>query len=413
MFRRVNEGIILIILVFLFWSCAKKVEPPSVVIWTGMVNQSEIEMLRGLAKEFRDSTGVEVKVFTVPFSDLQNKFQIAAPTGQGPDIITGPQDWIGIFGAANLILPLPEGFLTSEEERDFLPLSLAGMSYEGKRDGLPLTVEAIAIIYNKNLLPTLPSTMEELLKEAVSLTDKEKGKFGFLFDITNFYYCYPFFSARGAYAFGYDKEKGYIPEDLGLCGPQAVEAATLLYDLMSGKYKLIPLGTNYDSMQSEFMGEKVAMIINGPWAVGDYKKAGINYGVMPFPPFKDGKYPHPLVGVLGVMVNKKAKHINEALKFVKFMNSLENQLKIYKALQRIPARRSAWQDPAIANDPDMQAFIKSAELGEPMPNIPVMSCIWQPMAEELTLIVKGQVPPDEGINIACRRMKAAIERLLR
>jgi arabinogalactan oligomer/maltooligosaccharide transport system substrate-binding protein len=52
--------------------------------------------------------------------------------------------------------------------------------------------------------------------------------------------------------------------------------------------------------------------------------------------------------------------------------------------------------------------IKSASLGEAMPNIPAMSVVWQPMANALQTLVQGKSTPAQAAADAQKAIAQAI-----
>ena len=178
--RRIIPGIILLAIVLvLLPSCQGDSGPaPDLVLWTGMGDQ-ELAVLRKITEEFNVKNGLHVSIVKVPFNELKIKYQIAAPAGQGPDLVIGPQDWIGAMATADIIEPLTPGELTDEQKEGYNPKSLESMTYQGKMYGLPMLMETLAIIYNKKLVSKPPETMEELIQAAVDYKAGDKDRFGF------------------------------------------------------------------------------------------------------------------------------------------------------------------------------------------------------------------------------------------
>ncbi|MED3748082.1 ABC transporter substrate-binding protein, partial [Geobacillus stearothermophilus] len=46
----------------------------------------------------------------------------------------------------------------------------------------------------------------------------------------------------------------------------------------------------------------------------------------------------------------------------------------------------------ITNDPLIAGFAEQIQYGEPMPNVPEMSQVWEPMSNALQFIAKGENP---------------------
>ncbi|HNB53583.1 MAG TPA: extracellular solute-binding protein, partial [Anaerolineales bacterium] len=70
-------------------------------IWA---DDTRAAVLVELADEFLAAYNVEVVVEEV--SGIRDQFIIAAPAGEGPDIIVGAHDWIGSLIASGLLAPI-------------------------------------------------------------------------------------------------------------------------------------------------------------------------------------------------------------------------------------------------------------------------------------------------------------------
>ena len=359
------------------------------VVWTAF-KDSEIPVLRRAADAFEAAEGVPVRLIRVPFQELQPKVQVSVPVGQGPDLVTGPHDWIGNFAQANMVAPVE---LDSNALAPYLPVSLQAMRYRDKLYGLPVSVSTLGLVINKRLVPQAPASMTELLAQAHALT--HDGAYGFLFDDTDFFFAYPFFGGYGAYIFA-PGASGPDPFRLGLDTPDAIRAATFLADLhRSG---LVPVGTKKESASSLFREGRCAMTITGPWALQDYREKKIDYQFMPIPVLDNGKWPQPLVSVDGVMLTRSSRDPALATRLMLALTGCNAEVELNLSAGRIPARADAQADPRVAANPDVPAIGASVEKGIPMPAIPAISQVWGPMGDALTLITSGQAPPEAQLK---------------
>lgn len=446
---------------FILSGCGKKEDRNRLVIWTDM---NETKSLSAATGRFTARTGVPVTIVRVPLIELQPKYQVAAPVRHGPDIVTGPHNWIGPFATAGLISPVE---LTQEEIQKYLPVSLKVMSFEGKLYGLPVSVEAPGLIYNKKFISRPPETMKELIETAQEIDSGKYGDVkGFMYEMADFYFSWAFFGGYGAYIFK-DTPQGLDPHDVGLDTPEAVKAAQFILDFVK-KYHLMEQGMTKDIADGRFLDNKLAMTFNGPWTLVNYKKQGISYGFAPLPKLDNGKYPSPLVSVLGAMLNKETRHRELAIELLKEICSKESQIDIYLEGGRIPSRLDAQDDPRLAlqavlkedtepqgmenagslkntgrtasssDEPDtgyralsligglsyalditfipnseVKGILDSAGVGTPMPNIPAFTQVWQPMKEALQLITMEKLTPQEALRMEVDRIRKDITRMMR
>lgn len=378
----------------------------AVKVWTGM--DAEYPTLLKQCDEFTKATGIKVDVLKVPYNDLRNKFLIAAPAGLGPDIVLGPQDWEGALATAGMLDPIPEGTINEDE---FFPVALDSVKFNGQMYQAPLCMECIAIFRNKDLLPQRPNTMKELIDKAQKIQKDSDGKIrGFYFEVKNLYFSLPFLTAEGSYLLGKDENGNYIPTDIGLNTPGTLKGVEFLRDLVS-KYKLIPLGATNNISQTIFREGKAAMVVDGPWFLLDVKKDNkINYAIDPFPITDSGNIPKPVLGVQGFMLNKYAKHRDEATKLISFLESDEKVAEMSMASGRPPAKVASLE--LCKDNPDILAFAQICTNATPMPTHPAVSQVWEPTGQSLDLITKGQVEPDAELKSNYDRIVQKIELML-
>lgn len=415
-FRRNGPGIsglatiiaVIFIGVLFLSSCGGETGPePDLVMWTGMGGE-ELEVLKDLTREFNEETGLYVSIINVPFNELKIKYQIAAPAGQGPDLITGPQDWIGFLATADLIDSLGPTEFTAKQQAMFNPVALENMRYNGQIYGMPFFLETLAIIYNPDLVEYEPQSMEELLQVASEFNDPDEGKYGFFFEITNFYFSWPFIAGYGGEIFGTTGGKLDVTE-IKLNSPQTVEAMRFLASFKD-RYELIPEGATTDMMNGIFFNRNMMFCLNGPWMLGELKKQNLSYDVMPLPPLPNGKMPRPFVGVQGILLNKNTRNRSLAVKFMHYLNKPENQKRLCLAAGRIPSRRDTLE--LIQNEDAILKYAKAAEYGTPLPNHPAMNAVWEPMNEALTHIVNEGKDPEEVLSRQVKRIKEDIKLMM-
>lgn len=215
------------------------------------------------------------------------------------------------------------------------------------------------------------------------------GKFGFLVDLTNAYANYGIFSAYGSYIFKNNAGTLNV-KDVGVGNAGALKAVTLLNDLRY-KYKLVPEGVSNDVVKSAFVDGRAAMIITGPWDMGDIKKAGIQYGIttLPTPPGATSKW-SPFVGVQGVVLNAYGKNKNASAQFAKLLITSTSQVSFNQAGGRIPVSLAARTK--LKADPVVTGFGKAISAGTPMPNVPQMGSVWGPWGSAVSQSVQKPNP---------------------
>jgi len=127
---------------------------------------------RGLAevgKKFEKDLGVPVKV-EAP-EGATDKFQAAAQTGKGPDIMFWAHDRIGEWADAGLLKPLT---ISEDIKVEFIPMSWDAVTHNKQVWGYPLALEAVSLIYNKKYVTGKPPAQ---LSEIAGLAKELKAKY--------------------------------------------------------------------------------------------------------------------------------------------------------------------------------------------------------------------------------------------
>jgi maltose/maltodextrin transport system substrate-binding protein len=371
---------------------ARAAEAGKLLVWIN--GDKGYNGLQKIGDAFAEKSGVQVMVEHP--EDAPGKFQQAAAAGKGPDIWCWPHDRIGEWIQGGLIVPVTP----SKAIKDGIdPKAWSAFTVGGKIWGYPLPVEAIGLIYNKDLVPTPPKTFDEVMKLDKALS--AKGKKAILWDYNTPYFSWPLLAANGGYVFARKADGDLDPSKVGVNNAGALKGAELLATLI--QKGVMPKGANYAAMEAGFAKGEIAMMINGPWAWDNARKAGINFGVARIPAVgsKPGK---PFVGVLGCMVTGPSQNKDIAKEF------LENSVLTLDGLKTInadvalgtPANKALFKE--LSADANIKATMDNAQVGEPMPNIPEMGKFWAALQSALENITNGRQPPKEALDGAAARI---------
>jgi len=341
-------------------------------VWDSEGNEGD--WLKKVIKDFTQLYGVEVTYEPVTHTDSPTKLKTDGPAGLGADVFSAPHDKVGDMVSSGLIYP--NDVLNPDE---FLDASVQGTSYDGVWYGYPDAIETYALFYNKDLIAEPPETFDELIEFSKEFTDISKNQYGFMMEVANFYYIYSFIGGYGGYVFG---NNGSDSSDIGLNSSGAVEGMKFHQSLK----EILPLNTadiNYDIKNSLFNEGKLALNIDGPWAVLGHKDAGVNFGVAPLPVLPNGKHPTSFSGIRAFYVNSYTKYPNAAKLLAKYLTSSDLLADRFESTSQIPPRKDLLQSPSIKGDPISAAFLEQAQYAQAMPNIPEMASVWVPMATAL------------------------------
>ena len=232
---------------------------------------------------------------------------------------------------------------------------------------------------------------------------KNKNKFGIFWESANAYFAHAFLAMDGGYVFG---KNGSDAKDIGIANDGAVkglEAMVKLREISADNSGDI----NYGTMMGLFQEGKAATMINGPWALGDLKKAGTKYGVVALPTY-NGKNLPSFSGVRIAAVSTYSKFPKAAQLFADFITSKEMLLERFKMTGQIPPMKELLNAPEIAGNADVKPFLEQAQYAVPMPAIPEMKYFWTPVGAALAESWDGKTTAKVALETAKKTMEEAI-----
>jgi len=363
-------------------------EDGKIVIWMG-AGKGDAN-LQAVGDKFAAELGVDVVVEVVD-PGLTDKFQQAASTGDGPDIVLWAHDRFGEWAAGGLITPVDPG---ADFQSGVLDSAWDAVSFDGKIWGYPVSVEAIGLVYNTDLVQTPPATFEEI--KDMALPD---GVAPILWDYTNTYFTMPMLMAGGGYAFQ-KVEGSFDGTKTGVNNAGAIAGGDVLKSLFDDG--VLPQGVDYGVMDGAMAKGETAMVINGPWSWGGYTDAGINIAVAPIPTV-GGKVSPPFLGVYSAAVNAASPNADLAIELLENYMLTDEGLAAWNADSALGALADKSAG-AAQSDPKVGATLANAAVGIPMPSNPEMGAFWSAMGPALGNIATGAQSPADALNDAAARI---------
>jgi arabinogalactan oligomer/maltooligosaccharide transport system substrate-binding protein len=256
---------------------------------------------------------------------------------------------------------------------------------------LPLNYKVITLIYNKKLLKAAPKTTAELVKVGQSLTSKAGGTFGLAWAYNDFYYVASLLNGFGGGVFA----AGAKPT---MNRAENLKALELLRSW--GKAGFMPSEPSVALITALFNGGKAAMVLSGPWFLGEVaKEVDVGLALLPAISEAGGQPMRPWMTVEGVFIAAPSKQKEAAFEFVKYATDLEAARVMALEGRQTPALRAIYDDPRVKADAVLVAFRKQVEVAVPMPNLPEMTMVWSPATTALAKVNAG-VSPREAMEVA-------------
>lgn len=312
-------------------------ETVELALWHKWGNGHEREVLEELIKQF-ESENPGIKITQTPVTD-NTKFLSAISAGNPPDIIDlDATTVLGEWANKGILMPLDDLIAQDKIDKNaFIPAAWKAVTFEDKVYAMPFVAFNEGLLYNKKMFKEAgldpdrpPETLEELVAYADKLTkvdaDGNIQQMGFLpaWPISHL-------QTSLAWLFGgdfYDVEKKEITAN----DPAIAEALAWEREFYT-KYtpqkvqNFITSSGQYLTAQDLFESGKLAMTIDGPWAIRfiqeNVKDVDQNVGAayIPYPE----KHPENK-GVSYIDVNPQiipvgAQHPKEAWKFISWLTT--------------------------------------------------------------------------------------------
>lgn len=389
-----------------------------VTIWYDGTEEASVKILE---KDFEKlHTDIDLQFEIVPYSDLSTKEMTACQASKGPDIMWQSYAWTNSFAKMGLLMSYSDYLAESDAvdlENDFDPVALELGTVNDKVYGLPWSMEAMCLVYNKQMFKDAgldpespPKNWEEVIDYAQKLTVDKDGdgtvdQYGYGLVGNNqgntwFRFIPELWSTGGQVA---NKEM----TESTLNSPEAIEAITYYTDLLI-KYHAAPessVSNGSAEVRTLFNNQNVAMYIDGQSAVKNIQNDApdIDVGVALWPG-KEG----PLNAGLGgyyIATPKNAANPDDAWTFIEHFLSKEVQEYFPNAF---PANLKA-RDTDRFNDEISQVFasqLKNTANFQPLSDTPAAQEI---ILTAIQSILAGVSTPEEALNTAKESLDATLQ----
>lgn len=355
-------------------------KPESLHMWVNN-EDPQLDAYEEITARFEEEYDIQVDITPYEMLEQLDGMSLDGPAGQGPDLFFQPHDRMGDIYLQGLAAELE--FTEDQQSRldEYNEEAVQAFSYEGEQYGIPAVVETYALFVNNELVPEAPETMDELMDIARDLTDG--STYGFMMNAGDLYFTYPFITADGGYIFGQDADGVYDPSDIGLNTPEAVSAVEMIQSWFDEG--LMPPGTDLEVADSLFMDGQLGMVVNGPWAIPDYRDAigEENLEIVELPT-QNGENLNSFSGNKGWLVNYYTENQYWATELALFLTNEESSTTYFEMAGELPAHTGVEID-----DEFMAPIFAQTQHAHPMPNIPEMSQVWEPMGDALQFVQQG------------------------
>ncbi|MEE1792483.1 extracellular solute-binding protein [Streptomyces sp. BE308] len=371
----------------------------TVTWWDTSTVGSEDKVFKKLAEGFEEKhPKVDVKYVNVPFGEAQNKFKNAAQAGAGaPDVIRSEVAWTPEFADLGYLAPL-DGTSALKNQDDFLKQAAASTKYKDKTYAVPQVIDSMGVFYNKKIFKEagvdVPTTIDDLKTVSKKIKDKT-GKTGLYLRGDDAYWFLSFLYGEGGDLVDASSKSVTVDQ------PEGVKAFKVVEDLVESGAAKTDATDGWENMQSAFKDGKVAMMINGPWAVADTLagnefKDKDNLGIAPVPAGSAAQGAPQ--GGHNLAVYAGSKNLDASYAFVEYMTSVQSQATTAGELNLLPTRTSAYAKQEAVDSEIVGFFKPVVETAVERPWIPETGSLFAPLVTEYTKVLTGQTTPEKAAS---------------
>jgi multiple sugar transport system substrate-binding protein len=379
------------------------------------------ELTKTLIKEYQEKyPNVTIQMDLLAADQVFPKILTAVAGGQAPDIYVTNDTNLPTFVSKGVLAPIDPvafGFKSLEElEKAYVPNSLNPFKgTDGKIYGMPFEYNSWPMVINDkifkeaNLDPAkdYPKTWEEVGTIGAKLAKVSGGRFerqGFAWNLLTSGYTmlvYPTIVYQLGGSVLTNDDQG---NECALSSPEGVKAMEIMQDIYY-KYKAGSPGSNISTTampMDDFVQEKVAMWIIGPWSVPTFKpnpSVWENYRVVPLPQATGAKRHIVAMSSWAWVVNKNSPNTVEAWKF---MNFAQQQGARWLPAAGYVLPRLGWTDsPEAKAFRGLDVFVEQMSYGRPRLQHPNAAEINAEVHKAVQNAVLNNVPAKQAIDGAC------------
>ncbi|HSN88980.1 MAG TPA: sugar ABC transporter substrate-binding protein [Thermoanaerobaculia bacterium] len=405
---------VLAVLILALAGCARQQAGTITLEFWGLGREGEV--VAELLPEFeRQNPGVKVELQQIPFTAAHEKLLTAFVGDATPDLAQIGNSWIPEFVAIDALAPLDPWIAASGivHPAGHFPGIWDTNVIDGSVYGIPWYVDTRLLFYRTDLLAAAgasgpPRTWEEL-RDIAEKVKAQGGKNRWAILLPTDEWAQPV--ALGL------QSGARLLDDAGGHGAFQDPEFRRAFDFYLSFFRdgLAPAFSNSQiaNIYQQFAAGDFAMYITGPWNVGEFRRK--------LPPEVQDRWmtaplPGPdgpgvsLAGGSSLSIFRGSKHKREAWKLIEFLSEPAQQVRFYELSGDLPARKEAWNHPALAGDRYVQAFREQLERVKATPKVPEWEQIATKVYEHAEASIRGRATADRALAALDRDVERILEK---
>ena len=393
-------------------ACAGRT-PDALTISGSSLGAEGVVLRRQLARFEAANPGIPVVIRITPdAADQRHQLYVQwlnAHVGE-PDVLQLDTVWTAEFAAAGWIRPLAVA-----DAADFLPAAIEATRWRGATYAVPWFVDVGLLYRRTDLQPQPPPTLAALADAATHAMSSGATREGMVWQGARYEGLVTVFLEHLT-AFGgaiFDRQGRIVVDQ-----PPAVRALTFMRDAI-WRDRWVPttvLTAQEEQTRFAFQNGNAAFMRNWPYAwrlVQNRRESRVagHVAVSPFPAAPGGR-PAAALGGAELAINAFSAHPSAARRLVEFLTAPAQMAERARLASQLPARRSVYEDPAIASvvPGPIDELRRALDAAVPRPITPVYAELSETLQVALHRALSRQQEPAAALHDAATEIRALLVR---
>jgi multiple sugar transport system substrate-binding protein len=378
----------------------------------------EGEVVAQLIPEFtRRHPEVRVDIQQIPWTAAHEKLLTAFVGNSLPDLAPIGNTWVPEFQAIDALEPL-------DARAQAAPLRSGADDFSGIWEtnvlggtlyGIPWYVDTRVLFYRPDIFaeagfPSPPGNWSEWRRAMQAVRAKSGNKrYGILLPTDEWAQPTLLGLERGSPLLKDGAGRGAFSE------PPFRSAAEFYVSLFRDSLAPVLSWSEVGNVYQEFGRGTFAMWITGPWNVGEFRRRlppemQKSWATAPIPAPEGAGPGLSLAGGSSLVLFRSSPRKDDAWKLIQYLSEPAQQALFFRLVGDLPARRSAWNDPALAGEPAAAAFRTQLEHVAATPKVPEWEQIATRVLEHLEPAIRGRVSVPEALAALDRDVDGILEK---
>jgi multiple sugar transport system substrate-binding protein len=396
-------------------ACAGDSTPGREVRFWAMGREGEV--VQRLMPAFEQRSGIRVRVQQVPWSAAHEKLLTAFVGRSMPDVFQLGSTWVPEFAAVGAVAPLDARLSASGSARlqDYFDGILDANRVAATTYGIPWYVDTRLLFYRTDLLadagfgappgdwPTWLAAMSGV-KQRVGATN-----YAILLPVSEWQPPVILALQLGATLLRDGDRYGDFQS-------AAFRTAFAFYiDLFRRGLAPARAEGQVANLYQDFAAGFFAFYISGPWNIGEFgarlpAEMQQRWATAPMPSPQPNTPGISIAGGASLALSTSARDPEAAWQLIEYLAEPATQVEFYRLTGDLPARRSAWGDPALADNRHAQAFWTQLQHLRAPPKVPEWERIASRIADYAEATVRGELDIDAALAALDRDVDVLLEK---